>query len=273
MSFGYSVGDGILLMQLAWNTLQNTKKACGEHDELTREVASLYKVLQRLQKELSNPVSLLNRADEDRREEMDEHTRGCEQVLRLRDSITTKYNKLPDNEKSAKRLWQKVKFGNEEVKSLADIRLKLAAHTSAIIMSLNLCSLGSQGRIEKQLNSLGGDMEGIRKKIDRIAANMTAKSGDGSVWTSYTNDDKDFWRQLRRELMQQGYRYSSLSKNKRLLKAYVEELGQRGVFDEVESGGEEDEGMTIGDQCAVEPNTENPDTPVVVKSLILISHC
>jgi hypothetical protein len=66
MSFGYSAGDAILLAQLAWRTLQGTIKACGEHDELTREVSSLHKVLKRLTTELENAESLLNRPGDDR---------------------------------------------------------------------------------------------------------------------------------------------------------------------------------------------------------------
>jgi len=83
MSFGFSVGDGILLVQLAWSTLQGARKACGEHDELTREVASLHTVLRRLQKELANPNSLLNRADDDRKQEIDEQCSDCKSILNL----------------------------------------------------------------------------------------------------------------------------------------------------------------------------------------------
>jgi hypothetical protein len=239
MSFGYSIGDGILLVQLAWKTLQGARQACGEYGELTREVASLHRVLRRLQKELSNPDSLLNRADDDRRQDLNEHGRGCVQILTVMNSIVTKYNKLSESG-SAKRIWQKVKFGNGEMKDLSEIRLKLSAHTSAIIMRLNLCSLGSQGRVEKQLNEVGGDLEGIRGKVDWIAANMTARTGDGTVWTSYENDDRSFWRQLRRELVKEGYHSSVLHKHKGLLKDYVEELGRRGVFDQIDSGEDEE---------------------------------
>jgi hypothetical protein len=41
-----------------------------------------------------------------------------------------------------------VKFGNGEMRDLAEMQMKLSAHISAIIMSLNFCSLGSQGRVE-----------------------------------------------------------------------------------------------------------------------------
>jgi len=231
MSFGYSIGDGIALVQLAWNTVQGIRRACGEHNELAREVSSLHRALRRLNRELSNPDSILNRAGDERREELDELGSGCEQVLDAMHTVVTKYNLLPEEARSGKQLWQKFKFGNGEMLDLAQVRQKLSAHTSAITMSVNLCSLSSQGRVEKELNAVGGDLAGVRAKVNWIAANMTAKNGDESVWTSHTNDDKRFWRELRRELINEGYSSSVIHKHKHLLKSYVEELGQRGVFD------------------------------------------
>ena len=234
MSFGYSAGDAILLAQLAWRTLQGTIKACGEYDELTREVSSLHKVLKRLTTELENPASLLNRPGDDRRQELQEIGDGCERILNVMDAILTKYNALAEDKRSGKRLWQKVRFGNGEVQDLSEIRLKLAAHTSAILMMVNLCSLGSQGRVEAQLNNVGGELEGIRGKVDWIAANMQARGGDGTVWTSYANDDRSMWKQLRSELNKEGYDSSVLHKHRRLIKKYVKELGDRGLFDQSE---------------------------------------
>ncbi|TVY58507.1 hypothetical protein LSUE1_G009277, partial [Lachnellula suecica] len=176
MSVGYSIGDGVLLAQLAWRKVKGVRQACGEHGELTREVSSLHRVLERLHQELKNPDSPLSRAGDDRRRELDDLGSGYAYVCHY-----------------------------YELKSVF-ARI-------------------SQGRAEKQLNSVGTDLDGIRGKVDWIAAQMAAKNGDGTVWTSYTNDDRSFWRELRRELVKEG-------NNKRLLKDYVEELGSRGVFDE-----------------------------------------
>ncbi|OWP02417.1 hypothetical protein B2J93_3205 [Marssonina coronariae] len=240
MSFGYSVGDCIVLSQLAWNTYQGAKKACGEHDELTREVSSLYKVLNRLQRELSNPESLVHKASLDKRQELEEHAAGCEGILRTMDSVLTKFNALTGEQRRGRKLWQKIKFGNGQVKDLADIRIKLSAHTSAIMMSLNLCSLDSLGRVEAVLvrveaksTSHDKQLRGIRSALHWVTANMAAASGEGSVWTSYTNDDQAFWRGLRRELIKEGYRSTTLQRHKTLIKDYVEELGNRGVFDDI----------------------------------------
>jgi len=238
MSFGTSVGDIILIVQLAWNTVQGAKKACGEHDELTREVASLHKVLSRVRREISRSSS--SRENDQRRRELDGHVAGCEHVLRVMNEVLVKYNALGEDKKkgrSLNRLWKKIKFANCEKSDLADIRSKLTTHTSALMMSLKLYTLGSLGRVEEQLGNQGGELKGIKESINWIAANMTASksaAGEGSVWTTYENDDRAFWRELRRELHSDGFSRSALEKRKSLIKAYVKELGNRGIFDEDE---------------------------------------
>lgn len=192
----------------------------------------MHKVLQRLQREFEDPESLITRASDDQRKELHEMCDGCERVLKVVDSIICKYNTLSEDKRSGKRLWQKVRFGNGEMQDLSEIRSKLSSHTSAINLSMNLCFMGSQGRVEKELNNLGGDLQGIRWKVDWIAANIAASSGEGTVWTSYADDDRGFWRELRRGLIKDGYGSSVLHRHKHLIKQYVEELGNRGIFDE-----------------------------------------
>lgn len=232
MSFGFSIGDGVLLAQLAWRTVQGARRALGEYDELTCELSGLHNILQRLQRELANPDSLLNRAEDDRKQELNELGGGCERILRVMESVITKYNALSEGKRSGKQLWQKIRFGNGEVQDLADIRMKLSTHTTAIMMNINLCSLGSQGRVERQLNGLDGDLKGMKEKIEWVAANITTNSREGTVWTSHSGDDKTFWRDLRRGLVKEGYRSSVISKHKDLITGYVVELGDRGVFDQ-----------------------------------------
>ncbi|KAF4629585.1 hypothetical protein G7Y89_g8561 [Cudoniella acicularis] len=145
MSFGYGVSDALTLIQLAWRTVDGARRACGEHDDLTKEVSSLHSVLEHLQAEMSNSDSLVNLADKNRRDELQNHMAGCVIHLRTMDSILTKYNALDDEKRSTKKLWQKIRFGNGEVMDLAELWLKISTYTIAITMSLNLMLLGSQG--------------------------------------------------------------------------------------------------------------------------------
>jgi hypothetical protein len=95
---------------------------------------------------------MLSRADEARRTELANQVSSCERVLKIVDSVLTKYDALEEVKRSGKKLLQKIGFGNGEMQDLADIRLKLSTHTSAIMMTLNLISIGSQGKVETQLS-------------------------------------------------------------------------------------------------------------------------
>jgi hypothetical protein len=52
---------------------QNSRRACGAHDELTREVTSLHIVLQRLDTEIKKPMSLINRTNGGRKKNSDRY--------------------------------------------------------------------------------------------------------------------------------------------------------------------------------------------------------
>ena len=85
MSFGYSVGDAVLLTGLAWKTVQNARKACVEYDELTRELNACHVVLRRLERELGLDDSPLLREEDS--EELETIIDGFQRVLKLLDTI------------------------------------------------------------------------------------------------------------------------------------------------------------------------------------------
>lgn len=53
----------------------------------------------------------------------------------------------------------------------------------------------------------------ILDKVDTIAARMSQKSG-GSVMSTYSDDDKEVWKDFRRELVAEGFSSSVLQKHK-----------------------------------------------------------
>ncbi len=108
MSFGFSAGDVTLLGQLAWKTVQNTAKACGEHDERTKEISNLHVVVRRLEQEIEKRTSPVNRRPEVIRDELLSIISGSEDMLNLLDRIFDKYNALGMEDRSDRKLWQKV---------------------------------------------------------------------------------------------------------------------------------------------------------------------
>src|SRR6202008_824817 len=72
----------------------------------------------------------------------------------------------------------------------------------------------------------------LQESINWLVASKQGTMKEGSVFTSYTDDDKSFWRELRRELIKDGYSSSVLKKHKTLIKQYVADLGSIGALDD-----------------------------------------
>ena len=235
MSLGCSIGDVISLTQLAWNTVSNSQKACGEHDEVTRELSSLHIVLKRLEREVARPESPINKPGDSFGEEIEVLAGGCRRVIRILDQVLEKYNALSEIERSGRKLWQKVKFGNGQMADLADFRSKILYYTSAISLLLNMISIGTVGSVERQMNEAGGDIKDIKQAVNGITAHLIARDRpEGSVLTTYPDDDKVIWKQFRRELVEDGFSSSVIGEHKHLIKAYIKELGDRGLLDDTE---------------------------------------
>lgn len=74
----------------------------------------------------------------------------------------------------------------------------------------------------------------MRHSLNWVVASLQEKlNGEGPVLASRTGDDKTFWRELRRELIDGGFSSGVLRRHKTAIKQYVSELGD----------GEEEEGV------------------------------
>lgn len=223
MSFGFSISDVICLVQLTTQAYRSWKDACGEHSEITSELNSLAILLRRVEAEAKLPGSLLNRKHGEYNN-LVKITRNCGSVVvQLRD-IVEKYEGLG---KSRWRNWDRLRLGN---KNLGELRGKLTLHTSSLSTYLNTLGVSGIGRVEKRLDELPE----MRKAIDGLAAEIRAGRREDSVMTTYTNDEKDVWRQFRRELIGEGFSSRSIHKFKSPLKEYLRRLDDQGLLEEEE---------------------------------------
>ncbi|KIM98620.1 hypothetical protein OIDMADRAFT_31398 [Oidiodendron maius Zn] len=258
MSFGYSIGDFIQLTQLAWSVVQNTRKAVGAHAGLSREVTSLHIVLSRLSVEVQNPASLLSQTHDGRRDELLLLTRNCARVLRVLAQILEKYNALDDEKRKVTRLWQRVRFGNGEMQDLGEIRVKIATYTSALTLFLNLITIGSQGRVERYMERQGGELSEMRQSLNWITAELQVRSGpsgEGSILTSYAEDDKKVWKEFRRGLIKEGFSSKVIEKHGKTIREYIMELGTRGALDDVLP--DEDEAISFSGNTSLSVQEDN----------------
>jgi hypothetical protein len=245
MSFGFSIGDFVQLTQLAWSVVQNTRKAVGAHGDLLREVTSLHLVLSRLSLEVQNPASLLNQTHDGRRDELLLLRRHCARRLRVLAQILDKYNALDDEKRKATKFTKfchRVRFGNGEMQDLGEIRGEIAAYTSALTLFLNLISMGSHGRVESLMEKQGGELSKMRQSLNWLVAEEQARSrpnGEGSILTSYAEDDTKVWKEFRRGLIEEGFKSGVIERHGKIIKEYIMELGTRGALDDVLLDGNE----------------------------------
>ena len=240
MSFGYSVGDIVSLVQLAWKTVQNSRKACGEHAELTREASSLHVVIQRLEREGSKSDSPIHHPGDKYKEELQGIIGGCSEVLTALNRGLEKYNTLSKKRTSAKKLLQEVVFGNGEMPDMRHLREQMTYYTTSLSLFLNMVSMGSIGRVERQMEKTGGDIEEIRIALNRIRARLSSTSDRDSILTTYEDDDKAVWKEFRKELYQEGLSSAIIEKHKPHIKDYIRELADRDLLDDETSPGLEE---------------------------------
>ncbi|KAL5323954.1 hypothetical protein ACEPPN_008496 [Leptodophora sp. 'Broadleaf-Isolate-01'] len=268
MSFGVSVADITSLIQLAWTTFEGAKQACGEHDDLTREVSSAHTVLGHLQIEIMDPDSVIHRGKVNRLQELEGHMRGCRRHLRRINRVLVKFNVLSEEQRPLDHMWKKIQFGNGAAKDISRSRLKLSTYMNLISMSLQLLFLGSQGRVERDISRQRGDSEGLRVAVELLLAKMKSASNSGQasregsiLSTSATEekDDKEFWNSFRRDLVRRGFKRDVIREHKTLILKYVKELEDRKVYDEIAGSSKMPDGSS--DKDLLEPN-HRPATPV-----------
>jgi len=125
---------------------------------------------------------------------------------------------------------------------MQDLTKLIEDYSSALSLFLNMVSIGSVGRVEKRMEEAGGDLREIKLAVNGITAHLLAGSKrEGSVLTAYADDDKAVWKESRRELVSEGFSSATIHEHKDLIKAYVKELAGRGLLDEHDTYGEDNE--------------------------------
>ncbi|PMD47168.1 hypothetical protein L207DRAFT_575965 [Hyaloscypha variabilis F] len=90
--------------------------------------------------------------------------------------------------------------------------------------------MGSQGRVEKEISDA---LPEIRESLNWITAKFS-RGNEGSLLTSYNGDDKGVWRELRRELVLEGFASPHIKQHKAMIMDYIKELGERGLLGDLE---------------------------------------
>ncbi|PMD41550.1 hypothetical protein L207DRAFT_565401 [Hyaloscypha variabilis F] len=256
MSFGTSIGDIILLIQLAHQSYRNCKQAGGQYLEIAREVRNLHSVLRNVRDEAEIPDSALFQADSTTASNLKTTTDGCREALEGVEALLAKYHGLAEDGlevSGAKKFWHRWKFGNE-LDEVVKFRWKIMSYTSTMAVLMDSINLGATNRVEKTAGRVEDKVEaGFNKVMDRlegfedmrkavlyVATKARASERFDSVasinsvlsLSTYPDDNPEVWRQFRRELISIGFRSDSLDRNMESLKAYMMKLEKTGVLDQ-----------------------------------------
>lgn len=245
MSFGISVGDFVLLVQLAHKAFRNCQQAGDEYLEIASEVRCLHSVLRLLRAEAQRPESKIFRQDPAATAQLIETADGCRNVLASLDAVLAKYDglKLDGTAGVSKRLIHRIGFGSK-IAELGVIRGKLITYTSTLSVLIDAMQLQGTERIETKVEGGFADVklemktqfDLLRREIYSIASQKRAEERMGANFSTlslstYAGDEKNVWRDFRTELIAKGFRSDSLERHKDVLQSYMMKLDQSGILD------------------------------------------
>ena len=160
----------------------------------------------------------MNGPDDIYKEELEILSSEWKKVLKGVNTVLEKYN--------AKTLWR------SDLAHMKGLKEELIHYTSILSTFLNMVSMGSIGRAERQM----GDIRDIRIEVNGTLAHLlSASTRENSVLTIYADDDKAVWRKLRRRLVEDGLSSSTITEQKQLILVYIKQLVNGGLLhDELE---------------------------------------
>ena len=96
----------------------------------------------------------------------------CDFTLRQLDGLLQKYGRLSSassSPSSPRILWDKVKFGSNEMDTLGAIRVKLISHKTSLTLFLDTIQLHESGKMAQVLDNQGGQLQGDAVRGDLAA--------------------------------------------------------------------------------------------------------
>ena len=221
MSFGFSASDVTSLIQLTVRTYRGWKRACGEYSRITGELDTLEIILSRVAFEVQQPTSLLEHHDQSL-SKLQKIVSACKDDVKELENIVSKFRSLGISRRSN---WDRLRLGNTDLSSLQQ---RLGLHITAFGTYLSILGISSVGRVEDNVKILPE----MKRTIDNLAAEIRAGRREGSVMTTYEDDEKEVWRQFRRELILDGFQSGKIDMVKRHLRRYLKRLNEAGLLDE-----------------------------------------
>ncbi|KAI9768827.1 MAG: hypothetical protein M1840_004641 [Geoglossum simile] len=224
MSFGYGIGDIVLLGQLAWKAYKSCKDAPESFKNISYEVLSLHALLKEIEENLS--AQTLSPTRQARLKTIGD---GCRNVLEELQSLVDKYESLGTQ---SKRTWDRMKWGSVEIAELRSRLISNALLLTAFISTTQVV---------------------VEKKLDTFLQEYQDGKHEGSTATTQTveslsTDEKQSWRIIRKELEDIGITVAAFDANRDFIMNWFKAAIVAGAFEEQTledaSSGEDDLGQS-----------------------------
>jgi hypothetical protein len=207
------------------------------------ETSRHFSVLELLHDESLKASSPLLRGDRAFATQLAPAINGCEHILEDLQTLLAKYEGLSGNKpvNPTSKLWHKIRFGSK-IQALGEGRGKITFYTTTIAVLLDTMQLRATGRLEDKLDATSTAMiDGFQSiKLAMVEEALKAKSGSRCQSTAsllsmstYNEDDKEVWREFRRQLISKGFKSNQLDKHSDMLQAYLLKLVQSDVLNEM----------------------------------------
>lgn len=224
MSFGVSVGDVILILNLAKDTVHNCRYAPGDFAEASRVSQSLYLILEGVKTEYQNPDSPLLK-DDRTQTDFAIHFKNCETSLKPLADLILKHKKLATSNVRVIDRWRFPK------KDYLEYRGNLAFYTARLSEFLHMVGLGSLGRIEQKVEDIKGHLPNIMNKLDQMCAEFRIMGDKESLLSDHTDDEKFVWKTFRTKLNEAGFTSKVLREHEADIFLRIRELTHCGLLD------------------------------------------
>ncbi|OAP61128.1 hypothetical protein AYL99_03329 [Fonsecaea erecta] len=201
MSFGFSAGDFISVVDLSWRAFRAVRDAPEKFGVLEADVSTLNVLLRTLQDDAENPNSLLNRRGASRREALLRMVATIEKQMEELRRLVEKYQSLSS---AKKRVFDRFMFAP---KALDKTRAAIVNHVLYINTFRQSISQESLSRIEKVLE------DGVQVLREGRRA--------PSILSVHQKNDQSSWEALKKDLADEGIPYAEIEKHKAAIKDYI----------------------------------------------------
>jgi hypothetical protein len=244
--WGWSVGDFVSIINLAWQTYHRCQEAGGEYRNFSDLAYTLRNVLKTVKREFQRPGSQLTRRRSDTLP-LAETITECEDILLIVRGTLEKYRGFdPRSARSRSRLrrtWDQVRFSIfANVAAELNIQGKrLESRILIILLELDVLQIRSVTQVQTTLDAMRQELNDgrasrhsplyrIARRVPRIQQESLSDSrhSDISVEEAWSQADEEIWTELRQELIQHGFSRLEIYRHRRVLMAYIKIKGRDG---------------------------------------------